>query len=93
VTPDQQRALDRAARAQRIIEDELVVDCLRKMDEEAVTRWRKAKVADEREDAWRDMKAVENFVRYFRAIMDQGRVSIDQIDRQKRQPFNGSPFG
>lgn len=88
LTPQQK--IDRAAHAKRLIEDELVVEVLGKMEADYTTAWKNtgARDTEGRELAWTMVKAVEQFRKEFTALMQDGQIEASRIEQTRRQPVS-----
>jgi hypothetical protein len=85
---DIRRALDRAARARAIVEDELVVEVFARLERRLQDDWTGSAPADQdgRERAYRALRALQDFRAEFARLISDGQVAereLAALDRER----------
>lgn len=75
--------MNRADRAKRILEDEMVRDALSSMRSSITEKWESSKESDTegRERAFRMLHALNEFERYFTTIIQTGKYATAELSR------------
>ena len=84
-----EKAINRAAQAKRLIEDELLVEAFSEAKRRYIEEWEKspARDTDGRERLWTMVKLLEKVRGHLEQIMADGKIAeaeIAQIERRKR---------
>lgn len=71
----------RARHAKSILEDEMVVQALTLIRKNVTEAWERSKSDDKegREDAWRQLKALNEFERHFVSILKTGHLAEQEL--------------
>ena len=89
MTPDQEtkhlKDVDRGARAQRILNDELVVDALAKIRSAIFQRWQDCSVKDTESqiELKHLLTVLTNFETYFRRAISSGEFSANELEKAR----------
>ena len=85
---DIRRALDRAARARAILEDDLVVEAFARLERRLHGNWAGSAAGDhdQREQAYRALRALQDFKAEFARLLSDGQVAErDLAELQQRR--------
>ena len=68
---------ERAGHAKRVMEDEIVVEALNLIRSNLHAVWEASKFENvpEREEAWKTLKVLNEFERYFLKVMEDGKIA------------------
>ena len=81
---------ERADHAKRVMEDEIVVEALTLIRSNLHAIWESSRVEDKepREEAYRMMKVLNEFERYFLKVMEDGKIAekeLSLLDKAKEK--------
>lgn len=81
---------ERADHAKRVMEDEIVVEALNVIRSNLHAIWESSKHEEEkqREEAWKMLKVVNEFERYFLKVMEDGKIAqaeLSLLDKAKQK--------
>lgn len=78
----------RGERAQRILEEQIVVDALDTLERQYIAAWRSAKTVEAREDCHRYIKVLEKFKAHFGQAMGDGAMARRELSEISGKRFS-----
>jgi hypothetical protein len=77
----QRQAVDRAARAEALLNDPLIIEAFETLDKEFVSAWKESAIADQqsREHIYQLLQALEALKGHFAKVLEDGKLAKERL--------------
>jgi len=77
----QRQAVDRAARAEALLNDPLIIEAFETLDKEFVSAWKESAIADHqsREHIYQLLQALEALKGHFAKVLEDGKLAKERL--------------
>jgi hypothetical protein len=81
---DLKRKVDRGNKATSILQDSVVLEAFKELEEHYISQWKSSKIGEgaKRDQAYASLTALEDLKTQLRIFVDGGRMAAKQLERE-----------